>query len=220
MRDIEARYRPATLLAVGDNGLLVRFARELEEEATQRAIAFFRVAEQAGLPGVVEIVPNLVSVLLRYDPRAVSFDALAGEVRLLFAREAVPGSEAGAYRIGIRFSGPDLAEVAERLGLSRDEFIEKHNLDPMRVLGGAFAPGFIYCGLHPEDMRLPRKSDVRPTVPPGSVLFAAGQTAITSTTIPTGWHVIGETDFRNLDLSAMPPTRLRAGDVVQFEALS
>jgi inhibitor of KinA len=49
------------------------------------------------------------------------------------------------------------------------------------------------------------------------VLFAAGQTAIAATEIPTGWHVIGRTEFRNFDPTASVPTRLAAGDAVQFE---
>jgi allophanate hydrolase subunit 1 len=51
------------------------------------------------------------------------------------------------------------------------------------------------------------------------VLFAAAQTAITSTPIPTGWHVIGHTEFRNFDPAAVPPTRLAAGDMVGFEVV-
>jgi allophanate hydrolase subunit 1 len=48
------------------------------------------------------------------------------------------------------------------------------------------------------------------------VLFAAGQTAIAATPIRTGWHVIGRTAFQNFDPQRSPPTRLSAGDLVQF----
>jgi inhibitor of KinA len=51
-------------------------------------------------------------------------------------------------------------------------------------------------------------------------LFAARQTAIAATPIPTGWPVIGRTRFINFDVDAMPPTRIRAGDNVVFEATS
>jgi inhibitor of KinA len=57
---------------------------------------------------------------------------------------------------------------------------------------------------------------VRPQVPAGTVLFAAGQTAIAATPIRTGWHVIGQTSFQNFDPTALPPTRLAPGDVVRF----
>jgi allophanate hydrolase subunit 1 len=64
---------------------------------------------------------------------------------------------------------------------------------------------------------LPRRESVRPMVPAGTVLFAAGQTAISATPIRTGWHVIGQTTFQNFDLEATPPTRLSPGDLVRFK---
>ncbi|MDF2984487.1 MAG: allophanate hydrolase subunit 1, partial [Devosia sp.] len=87
----------------------------------------------------------------------------------------------------------------------------------LRVLATGFAPGFVYCGMHPEALAVPRRAAVRRQVPAGTVLFAAGQTAITSTPIPTGWHVIGHTGFRNFDPAAEPPSAVRAGDSIEFE---
>ena len=86
-----------------------------------------------------------------------------------------------------------------------------------RAAAAGFAPGFVYCGFHADRLRLPRRTGVRPPVAPGSVLFAAGQTAIAATSVPTGWHVIGRTAFRNFDPDTMPPTRLSEGDLVRFE---
>ncbi|RYI78382.1 MAG: carboxyltransferase domain-containing protein, partial [Acetobacteraceae bacterium] len=90
---------------------------------------------------------------------------------------------------------------------------------PLRVLATGFAPGFVYIGFHEVPLHVPRRAEVRRQVSAGTVLFAAGQTAITSTAIPTGWHVIGHTDFRNFDPAGLPPTRLAAGDTVRFEAV-
>jgi inhibitor of KinA len=103
--------------------------------------------------------------------------------------------------------------------LSRDAFVERHCAAPLRVLATGFAPGFVYLGFHEEALRVPRRAAVRGRVPAGTVLFAAGQTAITSTDIPTGWHVIGRTGFRNFDPEVLPPTRLAAGDTVRFEVV-
>jgi len=212
------------ILPLGDTGLLVRFAATLSDAANSAAIGFARQLRRRLPAGVVEIDPNLVSVLLKYDPTRVRFDQLAGEVRLLLSRpaDANPGGEAVAsYTVSVRFGGdggPDLKGVATTLGMTPEAFVAAHNAAPLRVLTTGFAPGFVYCGFHDDALKLPRRSDVRPPVPPGSVLFAAGQTAITSTPIPTGWHVIGLTDFRNFDPAADPPTRLREGDQIVFEA--
>lgn len=208
------------ILPLGDRGLLVRFSETLSDEANRAAIAFSARVEMAGVPGVLEVVPNLVSVLLRYEPAAITFDRLAGEVRLLAAAPdgaIVVGAE---HRVAVRFDGADLDEVAGLVQLSVIEFVAAHNAAPLRVLATGFAPGFLYCGLHPEALVVPRRDVVRRQVPAGTMLFAAGQTAITSTPIPTGWHVIGHTGFRNFDPTAEPPATVRAGDTIRFEVES
>jgi len=209
-----------TIMPLGDRALLIRFGTTLTDGANRAAIALARRLEAAVPVGVEEIDPNLISVLLRYDPAKIEPQRLAGEVRLM-ASAAADGREFEARRhtIKVRFGGedgPDLDAVAAMLGLTVGDFLEAHNVRPLRVLTTGFAPGFVYCGFHPPALVLPRRSEVRGRVPPGTILFAAGQTAITSTPIPTGWHVIGRTDFSNFDATAMPPTRLREGDDVQF----
>ena len=207
------------IVPLGDSGLLVRFGDSLSEAANAAALAFAQHAEAAALPGVTEIVPNLVSVLLRYDPRQIGFDRLAGEVRLLMGgdRAAVTGAE---HRIEMRYDGEDLAEVCDLLGLTEAAFVAAHGATPLRVLAVGFAPGFLYCGFHPQELHVPRRSLVRPPLAAGTVLFAAGQTAITATPVPTGWHVIGHTGLRNFDPTATVPVRVRAGDTVTFGAVS
>lgn len=205
------------IVPLGDSALLVRFADSLSEPANAAALAFARRAGMAGLPGVVEVAPNLVSVLLRYDPRQIGFDRLAGEVRLLVGGEAteVAGAE---HRVEIRYDGEDLAEVCGLLGLTHEAFIAAHGATPLRVLAVGFAPGFLYCGFHPQHLHVSRRAQVRPPVPAGTVLFAAGQTAIAATPVPTGWHVIGHTDLRNFDAAREPPVAILAGDRVTFGA--
>lgn len=209
---------PPTLVPLGDAGLLVRFGTTLSDDANRAAIAFSRMLSARAPAGVTEIVPSLVSVLLKYDPRRTGFAQLAGEVRLLAGGDGVVGP-AAQHTIAVRFDGDDLAEVSETLGLTADAFVAAHNKKPLRVLATGFAPGFVYCGFHDERLVLPRRTSVRASVPAGTVLFAAGQTAVAATPIPTGWHVIGHTHFQNFDAMALPPTSLRAGDDVTFEAI-
>jgi KipI family sensor histidine kinase inhibitor len=209
-----------TILPLGDNALLVRFGDTLSDAANRAAIALALSLADEPLPGVIETVPNLVSVLLRYDPVHTQLSLLAGALRLrLYGLGDAPEPHAGHHTIAVRFDGPDLEAVAAALRMTMDGFVEAHDAVPLRVLATGFAPGFVYCGFHPPSMHLPRRGEIRQSVPPGTVLFAAGQTAIAATTIPTGWHVIGSTDFRNFDASASQPTRLRAGDLISFERM-
>lgn len=206
-----------TIFPLGDSGLLVRFGTVLTDAANRAAIALALALDREPIAGVVEVVPNLVSVLVRYDPLASSMTAIAGELRLRLFKLESENKAARHWSISVAFDGPDLDAVAAALDMSGAAFIAAHNANPLRVLATGFAPGFVYCGLHPAELVLPRRTSVRPSVPAGSVLFAAGQTAIAATELPTGWHVIGSTTFANFDPLNEPPTQLSAGDVVTFE---
>lgn len=209
-----------TIVPLGDSSLLVRFGTALTDAANRAAIALALSLDRAPIAGVIELVPHLVSVQLRYDPLVSSPAAIAGELRLrLFTLgDTMPAT--ATWAIAATFDGPDLEEVATALGMSASDFVAAHNASRLRVLATGFAPGFVYCGLHADRLVLPRRTMVRPAVPAGSVLFAAGQTAIAATEMPTGWHVIGHTDFRNFDPAIEPPTRLGAGDTVTFTVAS
>ena len=206
------------IVPLGDCALLVRFGQSLDDAANRAALVFAARLKADGIIGVVEIVPSLVSVLVRYDPAQVGVARLSGELALRLSGDGAFG-ESRTHRIAVRFDGPDIGEVAALLGLSIDGFVEAHNRGGMRVLATGFAPGFVYCGFHEKALTVPRRTLVRPQVSAGSVLFAAGQTAIAATDIPTGWHVIGHTQFRNFDPTVSPPTQLLAGDQIIFEVV-
>lgn len=207
---------PSPLLQpLGDSALLIRIADSLSDAANLRAIALARHLSNDPPGGTVEIVPGLVSVMLRYS-RGTDFRRLSAEIGLRMGSLLVEPGKAAAIDVHVRYDGEDLASVASLLGLGTDEFIARHARKPLRVLATGFAPGFVYCGFHPDDMVLPRREQVRPLVPAGTVIFAAGQTAIAATPIRTGWHVIGTTAFQNFDPAATPPTRLAAGDMIRF----
>jgi KipI family sensor histidine kinase inhibitor len=151
----------------------------------------------------------------------VSYEQLAGEVRLLLnGGETVGAAPATRHTIPVRFDGDDIETVAATLNLTPAAFVREHCARPLRVLTTGFAPGFVYCGFHPEALEVPRREAVRAKAAAGTLLFAARQTAIAATPIPTGWHVIGYTDFSNFDPTADPPTTLREGDEIIFEAVS
>lgn len=206
-----------TIVTLGDSALLVRFGTAMTDPANRAAITLAAQLRQTPLAGVVEIVPNLVSVLLRYDPLLTRASDIVGELRLrLFSLDASAPVPSRDWTIPVHFDGRDIDSVAAELGLSTERFIAAHNAQPLRVLATGFAPGFVYCGLHPQILVLPRRTEVRPMVQPGTILFAAGQTAITATELPTGWHIIGRTEFNNFDPTASSPTQLVPGDHLRF----
>jgi KipI family sensor histidine kinase inhibitor len=199
---------------LGDRAILVRFAETLSELANRQAIDFAARLESDPLEGVEEVAPGLVSVLVRTKADA-DFWRLSGELRLRMS-ELPPPPASVARPIPMVYDGEDLMDVCGRLRLAPGAFVVRHSGSPLRILATGFAPAFVYCGFHPPHMVVPRREQVRPMVPAGTVLFAAGQTAIAATPIRTGWHVIGRTAFQNFDPIADPPTKLSPGDIVQF----
>lgn len=213
----------ARLVPLGDRALLLRFGDRLSAEANRRAIGAAHLLVRAKLAGVQEIAPNLVSVLLRYNPAVTSFFGLSMAVRLALASAESPQNEnPRRVEISVAYggdSGPDLEEAAACCGLCVEKFVALHNGSRLRVLATGFAPGFVYCGMHEKTLCVPRRKKIHAMVPPGSIIFAAGQTAITATPVPTGWHVIGRTKFQNFDPARTPPTRLEAGDEIRFVSM-
>ena len=203
-----------TILPLGDAAVLVRFGDSLSEAANRQAIAFAARLDADMPEGVEEIAPGLVSVLLRTRP-GTDLWRLSGELRLRIEERPV-APIGNNWSIPVVFDGEDLMEVCGRLKLAPGAFVVRHNGTPLRVLATGFAPGFVYCGFHSPAMVVPRREQVRPMVPAGTVLFAAGQTAITATPIRTGWHVIGRTVFQNFDPDETPPTAFAPGDTVEF----
>ncbi len=215
-------FRPV-LVPLGDCGLSVRFANELDGQANQLAVAAAHLLGNADLQGVTEICPSLVSVFIRYDPLKTSFLSLSNHVRMaIISQDFSLVQSTRTHEVEISYGGrdgPDLEFVAAELMLGKDEFVVRHNGAGLRVLAVGFAPGFVYCGLHKPEMHIPRRKELHRMVPAGSIIFAAGQTAITASNGPTGWHVIGRTNFRNFNAQNSPPTKMRAGDPVIFSGV-
>ncbi|MEQ9164229.1 MAG: carboxyltransferase domain-containing protein, partial [Ilumatobacter fluminis] len=112
--------------------------------------------------------------------------------------------------------GDDLAEVAERSGLSTADVIERHAGATFRVAFCGFSPGFAYLDGLPPELHLARRATPRTRVPAGSVAIAAGFSAVYPTASPGGWHLIGRTDVVLFDVRAEPPARLTPGTSVRF----
>lgn len=206
------------ILPAGDRGLLVEFAPELCDETN----GIVRGSEPAlaTLPGVLETVPAFRSILLVYDPLAVSFGELADRAEEA-ARSASPAPPEGAALVEVPVlfggeAGPDLAAVAAERGMSPQEVVRRLCSRPYTVFMLGFAPGFPYLGLVPPELRLPRRATPRPRVPPGSVAVADAFVGIYPHETAGGWHLLGRTRFCLFDQGRSPPCLMRPGDRVRF----
>lgn len=82
-----------------------------------------------------------------------------------------------------------------------------------------FLPGFAYMGEIDDQIAIPRKKQPQPVVA-GSVGIAGKQTGVYPLNSPGGWQIIGRTPLKMFDKNKTEPCLLRAGDYVEFFAIT
>src|SRR5262245_28444789 len=176
------------------------------------------------LAGRIAVVPAYAALAVHFDPAIADASALADLLRRLAAAELQQpapdvGTSGKCHVIPVRYDGPDLDTVAQRLQLPPAEVIRRHAERTYQVLFLGFVPGFGYLGPLDPTLALPRRPEPRQRIPAGTVAIAAEQTAIYPIETPGGWHLIGRTDTVLFDPSRSVPNRLAAGDRVRFEPI-
>lgn len=202
-------------LDYGDQALLLQF------ESTAEVLAWTAAIREAALPGVVDVVPASRTVLVKLDGPRYQGAARQRLRSLQVAPEAAPAAPAPDdidIVIDVVYDGADLAEVADRTGLSTAQVINAHTSTPWRVGFGGFAPGFAYLVGGDPRLAVPRRSEPRSSVPAGAVALAGEFSGIYPRRSPGGWQLIGHTDAVLWDIDRPNPALLTPGMWVQFRA--
>ena len=205
----------STLLDYGDQALL------LQCDSTAEVLAWAQALRAANLPGVVDIVPATVTVLVKLDgPRYQGVTRQRIRRLRLLAEDAGPdlSEPAADVVIDVVYDGPDLAEVASHTGLSPAQVIDAHTGTRWRVAFGGFTPGFAYLIGGDVRLRVPRRSEPRTSVPAGAVGLAGEFSAVYPRRSPGGWQIIGHTDAVLWDIDRPDPALLTLGRWVRFKA--
>jgi KipI family sensor histidine kinase inhibitor len=200
------------LQPLGDRAFLARFADEVE---AARWVAALRAE---AWPEVIDIVLAYQTAAVFVDPVKVpSLEPMEGWLRAVDPVQPVEEPPPPTpITIPVLYDGEDLHEVGRRLGLTEMEVVELHSGRDYQVLAIGFLPGFPYAGYLPEALcGLPRLDSPRVRVPAGSVAIAGSQTGVYPSESPGGWHLIGQTPLRIVDLERghFP---IRAGDRIRF----
>lgn len=210
-------------LPCADTALAVEFGDRVDRHISALVLAFAGRVQAAAIAGVVELVPTFRSLLIHYDPVAVSQAELRQRLAPLLSGLDADASAGRLWRIPVCYHerlAPDLAEVADRTGLAPEQVVERHSAETYHVYMLGFLPGYPYLGDLPSELALPRREFPRTRVPAGSVAIATTLTAVYALDSPGGWHVIGRTPVPLWDLRRDPPAVLAAGDQVRFEPIS
>jgi len=216
---VSARYLP-----FGDNALLVEFSDTISLEANLKVTVLSEAVTKAKMR-IEELVPTYRSLLIRYDPLKTTYEQLVFQLKDLEKTLDKPSPETKRQKIAIPVVyggeyGPDLAYVAKHHRLTEQQVVKLHSSREYRVYMIGFVAGFPYLGEVSDEIATPRLETPRLKVPAGSVGIAETQTGIYPCEAPGGWQIIGRTPLVLFNPMQQPPTPLKAGDTVNFEAIS
>lgn len=218
---------------VGDTALRVELGGTMDAATHARVQSACAALAAAALPGVSELVPAYTTVVLHYDPVALSdagappddLDGWLGErvAAVLAGAAKVMPPRGRTVEVPVCYDAdfaPDLKRVAAAAGLTEAEVIRRHERGDYWVALVGFAPGFPYLAGLPPELATPRLARPRTQVPAGSIGIAGAQTGIYPLASPGGWNLIGRTPLRLFDPHANPPALLQAGERVKFRSIS
>jgi KipI family sensor histidine kinase inhibitor len=201
------------ILDYGDQALLLQF------DSTAEVLAWMTALRKATLPGVLDIVPASRTVLVKLDGHRYQ-SRTRHRLRTLQvafgAVQTVPQDE--RTMIDVVYDGADLAEVADRVGLTTAQVVNAHTATPWQVGFCGFAPGFAYLIGGDPRLAVPRRSEPRSSVPAGAVGLAGEFSGIYPRQSPGGWQLIGRTDAILWNTDRPSPALLTPGMWVQFRA--
>ncbi|XAS68835.1 5-oxoprolinase subunit PxpB [Micrococcaceae bacterium Sec5.7] len=206
----------AFLLEFPDLAAVVAYYRGLNGPVPSAASA-----AGGSLPsGVIDVVPAARTVLVSFDPEAIAPSDVLDWLHGVSSKGALPTGSAEVsgreVSLVVSYGGPDLAEVAQYLGLGEAAVVKLHTGSLWTAAFAGFAPGFVYLVTDHERLRVPRRNTPRTSVPAGAVGLAGEFSGVYPRSSPGGWQIIGTTTAALWDASQAEPALIRPGDSVRF----
>ena len=218
----EIKLSSPVFLDAGDTALVIQYGEVVDVSINRIVRQLAHAVKQLDMPGIIDIVPTMRSLMIHYDPLSLSKQALIGAVQpLLYDLEELEENNK-KWLIPVCYEGefaPDINEVSKATNTTIDEIVRQHTLLELEVFMMGFLPGFPYIGLLPEIFDLPRRIEPRVYIPPRSISVAARQTTIYTINSPGGWHLIGRTPVDFYDADRAEPILVCAGDRIKFKSI-
>ena len=217
-----AQHATITVEPFGDSAVMVTIPHTDQATRRGRIVAFRERFLARRPPGVLDVVSGLESLLIEFDPLETAAQHVEYAARLL--AESAPPDDSVRRRAVREFAipvvfdddtGPDLASVADEVGLAPGEVIDliAKSTFTISLLGAAMAP-MMDGLLLPRPVR--RRAEPRTDVAPGAIMIAGTNAIIQPFPGPTGWRVVGRTPHTIVDISRPAPVSFGIGDVVRF----
>lgn len=171
----------------------------------------------------LEVVAGIESVVVQFDIASKDRRDVEEQIASVLAQPDVTDATLQlVVEIPVLYggaAGPDLENICEQLGITRQRFIAAHSGREYVVDMLGYMPGFAYIGGLDAMLNVSRLQQPRMSVPAGSVGIAGGRTGLYALQGPGGWPLIGRTAFTLFDADADDPFVLAPGSKVVFIAV-
>lgn len=232
----EPIFRP-----LGDRMLGIEFGDEANLALSFRVLGLERLANEAALPGVLEVIPSLRELVLVLDIEATTHArAEAGLRELLAAQTEVTTLPSRRFVLPCWYDDPWSAELARRYdvennleivarenGLTREGVVERHTSGDFWVVCVGFTPGCYFSAPLDPSMHLaaPKWRTPRDYTPARCLALAGFSTGAYPVASPGGYQLLGRLAVNIYEAipgnAAFPPdgVLLRAGDRIRYRAV-
>lgn len=210
-------------LPCGDTAVSVDFGDRIDASLNARVMALDAALARTMPEGVIETVPTYRSLLVHFDPLAIGYDELCGQLHDLARQPPADAKAHRRWRVPVAYGGAfgeDLESISSHCGFEPEAFAQLHAAGRYRVAMIGFVPGFCYLGGLDPKLAMPRRPVPRPRIPASSIAIGHAQTAIGSIVSPSGWHLIGRTPVRPFQRGRDPVFLFEPGDEIRFEVIS
>ena len=187
----------------------------VELDNLEQTLSLLASLKREPIAGIEELVPAACTLLVYFRPASQSMATL---IETISQRDVALRAERSSTRIAIpvHYDGEDLAEVADLMGITPVEVVQRHTGSHYTVAFPGFAPGFAYLTGGHASFDLPRRIVPRTRIPSGSVGLAGTFSGVYPQASPGGWQIIGTTPTAMWDITRDVPALLQPGDQVQF----
>ncbi|ASG67116.1 kinase [Francisella halioticida] len=157
---------------------------------------------------IYDIVPSYNSVAFHfgYENPVELKVAISNRIRSVDYDQTI---EPQIHNIQVKYNGQDLELAAEKLGIEVSEIIKRHTQTEYHIAMLGFKPYLPYLLGLDKSLSLPRLETPRNRIAAGSIGIGGAQTTIFPEQTPSGWNIIGISDFKDF-------SKLRPGDKIVF----
>ncbi|MBQ2326099.1 MAG: carboxyltransferase domain-containing protein, partial [Clostridia bacterium] len=130
----------------GDRAVTVVFEQKISPEVNADVCGFTARFSELNMSGIIEIVPTYSAVTIHFDPMVLDAEMLVDSIeKILDGRGGEAQAEGETVVIPVVYGGeygPDIDNVCQHTGLSREEVIARHSGREYLIYMLGFTPGF------------------------------------------------------------------------------